>query len=121
MGERMPDVLIDGTGRGPEARIPRAWMEAPRVLALSDAAYRVWVALWSYADGNTGENAFPSVRTLGRVTGKSRRAVFRAIAELVSEEEWTGPLLTKERRHGEKGEQRSNRLTLMDPTRIRAL
>lgn len=113
------DILTNGSGRSPEARIPREWMECERVLALSDAAFRIWVALWSYADGATGQNAFPSVRTLGRVTGRGRRAVFRSIAELSSSDGWSGPLLTKEARRGKGGERRSNLLTLVNPLTVR--
>lgn len=124
------DTIRDGSGYSRwQARIPQTWMAEPRILALSDSAFRVWVALWSYADGG-GTNAFPCYRTLGELTGRSRRSVFRAIAELQRTHEpdvdgkpgrqlWTGPLMTKTRRHGPDGEQKSNAWTLVDPTTVR--
>lgn len=74
--------LVDGSGRGPEARIPRKWMRADCVVTLSDNAYRVWVALWSFADSQTGRSCYPSIARLCAVTGKSRATLYRATAEL---------------------------------------
>ena len=80
--QELSRVLVDGSGRGPEARIPRAWMKARPVSDLSDNGYRVWVALWSFADSQTGRSCYPSVRTLCDVTGKGRSTIYRGTQEL---------------------------------------
>lgn len=102
-------VLVDGSGRGPEARIPRSWMRCPRVLSAPDKCFRVWVLLWSYADPS-GASCFPSIDSIAAGTGKSRRGVFRALAKLVE----LG-LLTKDKPAGGWA---STRYTLMDPTTL---
>ena len=102
-------VLVDGSGRGPEARIPRAWMRSPRVLAAPDKAFRVWCLLWSYANPD-GESCFPSIDAIAAGSGKSRRGVFRALASLVE----LG-LVVKDKPAGGWA---STRYTLVDPTSL---
>ena len=61
---------------GQFARIPLAgWHVWPNPVR------RVWIVLWSYADGQT-QLAYPSLETLTGETGMSRRTLFRTLARL---------------------------------------
>lgn len=103
-------VLIDGSGRSPDARaINRKWLQSPVVLSAPDKAFRVWVLLWTYANPD-GASCFPAIDAIAAGTGKSRRGVFRALASLVE----LG-LVVKDKPAGGWA---STRYTLVDPTRL---
>ncbi len=75
-------AVVDSTGLGPRAIIYQRWIRATAIHELPDHAFRLWVVLWTYADAD-GSRVWPSVDTLSEVSGRSRRATFRALKELV--------------------------------------
>ncbi len=57
----------------------RAMMEHWAALELGSTDRLVMLTLWAHADWRTGQNAYPSVATIGRMSGLARGTVQRAL------------------------------------------
>lgn len=57
----------------------RAMMEHWAALELGSTDRLVMLTLWAHADWSTGQNAYPSVATIGRLAGLTRGTIQRAL------------------------------------------